>query len=136
MKFHSIFLLLSCLTLTACERDVHISNEPLKTHDIGSPRFKVYKTENMWNLLLLDTRTGRLWQAQYSIENNSERAVIPISTKVLANGQDGRFTLTQTANMWTFILTDSTDGRLWQCQYSTNDKDRFCIPIDLNTKEL
>lgn len=135
MKFVSILILLISFTLTACGRDTDTSNEPLKTQDIGTPRFKVYKTENLWTLLLLDTQTGRLWQAQYSMDKNSGQVVMPISTKVLASGQDGRFDLTQTANIWTFILTDSKDGRLWQCQFSMNDTDRFCIPIDLNTKE-
>ncbi len=36
-----------------------------------------------------------------------------------------------TQNMWTFILLDSYNGRLWQVQYSTQDLDNlFCIPIN------
>ncbi len=38
-----------------------------------------------------------------------------------------------TQNMWTFILLDSYNGRLWQVQYSTQDLDNlFCIPINKN----
>ena len=38
-----------------------------------------------------------------------------------------------TQNMWTFILLDSYNGRLWQVQYSTQDLDNlFCFPINKN----
>lgn len=43
---------------------------PLKI-DLSAPtpnnRFVLYKTENVWNFLLLDSQTGRLWQCQYTI---------------------------------------------------------------------
>lgn len=42
-----------------------------------------------------------------------------------------RFQMFATQNMWTFILLDSYNGRLWQVQYSTQDLDNlFCIPIN------
>jgi len=134
--FYSSLLLLICLALTACEPEDKISNEAIEVYDVGTQRFNVYKTENFWNLLLLDTQTGRLWQIQYSTDNDDERVVLPISTEVLANGKNGRFTLTKTENMWTFILLDTKDGRLWQCQFSTKDGERLCIPINLHSKEL
>ena len=41
------------------------------------------------------------------------------------------YQLFPTQNMWTFILLDSYNGRLWQVQYSTQDLDNlFCIPIN------
>ena len=30
-------------------------------------RYKMYKTDNMYNLLKLDTATGVVWQVQYSV---------------------------------------------------------------------
>jgi hypothetical protein len=102
-----------------------------KTVEIDHPRFKVFKTQNIVTLLLLDTRTGQLWQVQYSInEKKSARAIVPISTDVLADGdEDGRFNLTMTDNIWTSILVDTKDGRVWQCQFGSTDDDRLCIPI-------
>ena len=41
-----------------------------------------------------------------------------------------RFQMFATQNMWTFILLDSYNGRLWQVQYSAQDLDNlFCIPM-------
>lgn len=46
-----------------------------------------------------------------------------------------RFQLFQTQNIWTFILLDSYNGRLWQVQYSTQDIDNLMI-IPINIHEL
>lgn len=31
-------------------------------------RYKLYPTENMWNFIKLDTRTGKMWIVQYGLE--------------------------------------------------------------------
>ena len=36
--------------------------------NITSENYKLYETSNMWTFLKLDTRTGRIWQVQYSTE--------------------------------------------------------------------
>ncbi len=101
-----------------------------RTIEIDHPRFRIFKTQNMWTLLLLDTRTGQLWQVQYTIDPKGIRTVVPISTEILADGdEDGRFSLTLTENMWTSILVDTQEGRLWQCQFDIHEDDRFCIRI-------
>ncbi len=99
------------------------------------PRFTLYKTDNIYTLLLLDTQTGRIWQTQYAMKPKDFRGAVPVSMDVLAQGQNGRFTLTKTENMWTFILTDTTNGRVWQCQFSVSDDSRFCLPISLLAKD-
>ena len=43
--------------------------------------------------------------------------------------RDGRFTLYPTQNMWTFILLDQIDGRMWQVQWSMKEDSRFVIQI-------
>lgn len=40
-------------------------------------RFELYKTQNMYNFLLLDTSNGRTWQVQWSMEAK-DRAIIRI----------------------------------------------------------
>ena len=40
-------------------------------------RFELYKTQNMYNFILLDTETGRTWQVQWSTEPK-ERTVLMI----------------------------------------------------------
>lgn len=103
-------------------------------------RFKLYATENVWNLLLLDTRTGKIWQQQFAINDPSAVVTIPVSLAKKAEGPDDRFELVQTRNMWTFILLDRINGRTWQCQYAIHtQKDktpalRMCLPLDVDTK--
>jgi hypothetical protein len=110
-----------------------------------SGRFSLYATQNMWTYILLDTYTGRTWQVQYSVKGEEYQFTIPINAysyltfdEYYNNDCDmsNRFQLFETQNMWTFILLDSFDGRLWQLQYSVDSDDdyRFCIPI--NTVKL
>lgn len=49
----------------------------LKTIMNDSPAYELYRTDNMYNFLLLDTHTGNVWQAQWS-QNPDNRGVIPI----------------------------------------------------------
>ena len=41
-------------------------------------RFELYKTQNMYNFILLDTLEGGVWQVQWSIEKD-KRMALPIS---------------------------------------------------------
>ena len=40
-------------------------------------RFELYKTQNMYNFILLDTYTGSTWQVQWSTDRES-RMILPI----------------------------------------------------------
>ena len=100
-----------------------------------NPRYRAFKTQNIWNLLILDSRTGRLWQAQYSISTPPQRGLWPIQEAEFANetGSNGRFTLTLTENMWNALLLDSETGAAWQCQFSIEGPEkRFCAPIPID----
>ena len=112
-----------------------IINEPLQKID-GA--YRIYRTDNMWNQLLLDTRNGIMWQIAYGIEEQATKARIPINEKPLANGKNacvGRFTLYPTDNMWTFLLLDQVDGRVWQCQFGTEAGRQMILALeDLKTK--
>ena len=67
-----------------------------------------------------------MWQVQYDIKG-SERFEVNLNTDPFA--RDGRFTLYPTQNMWTFILLDQIDGRMWQVQWSMKEDSRFVIQI-------
>ncbi len=93
-------------------------------------RYRLFKTGNMWNFLELDTQTGRLWQVQFSVDNDNNRTRTPINTEALvADGKNGRFTLYPTDNMWTFLMVDQDSGRIWQAQFSIDDENRGIFPI-------
>lgn len=96
------------------------------------PRFKMYQTENIYNLLKLDTRTGKVWQVQYRI-SKAESSVVSINWVGVVlenNGWDGRFELYPTKNIHTFIMLDTGTGDTYQVQWSTTGDDyRFVEPL-------
>ena len=72
-----------------------------------------FRTQNIFNFLELDTRNGRVWQIQWSTDENN-RIVWPINTTRLGTdssaAKPGKFTLYPTANIFTFMLLDQ---RIW-----------------------
>lgn len=104
-------------------------------------RYKMYQTENIYNLLKLDTWTGRVWQVQWG--DAKERMEVPINYRDLrdwptgkedeyeyaAKYRNGRFEMYPTKNMYTFILLDTYSGKTYQVQWSTGYEGRFCEPI-------
>lgn len=101
-------------------------------------RFRLYETQNMWTFIMLDTYTGKNWQVQFSVKGEDYMFAVPINRYSLAfPTRDSkwieRFQMFATQNMWTFILLDSYNGKLWQVQYSSQDLDNLmCIPINEN----
>lgn len=99
--------------------------------DNPNATYRLYPTTNMWTFLKLNTEDGRIWQVQYSMndENRFETYlnVFPLAT---GNGKKpGRFTLYPTQNMWTFILLDTTNGATWQVQWSQDPDNRGIVHI-------
>lgn len=93
--------------------------------------YRLFPTTNRWNFIKLNTRDGRMWQVQYSMENDQIEVPLSLTTRVSKEEEkNGRFFLYPTQNMWTFILLDQLDGRVWQVQWSTEFKNRFVIPIN------
>ena len=96
---------------------------------ITGPRYKLFKTQNTYNLIRLDTATGAVWQVQYRMGTTQpmileidETSLISVFDKVIP----GRFELYETNNMYTFILIDTQTGQLWQVQWNTDGpKKRF-----------
>lgn len=104
---------------------------PSASDHLSHQRYRLYKTQNIWTLLMLDTRTGALWQVQWSIDTlKSARDVFPVNSIPLADTtDDDRFSLTVTDNIWTSILLDTKTGSVWQCQMSEVPQNRGCLPI-------
>jgi predicted aldo/keto reductase-like oxidoreductase len=93
---------------------------------LREPCFELYPTDNMWTFIKLDTRTGKLWQVQYSVKSSSNafQTILDTSDRVYdGNYICGRFVLYKTQNMYNFILLDRIDGRCWQVQWSQDGKE-------------
>lgn len=90
-------------------------------------RYKLYKTENIYNLLKLDTATGKIEQLQWSLDSSKEGIVI-INNEDLTYGMGtvaGVFELYPTNNMFQFILLDKLTGRSWHVQWNTEKSKRW-----------
>lgn len=90
-------------------------------------RYKLYKTENLYNLLRLDTQTGKIEQVQWSLDKKSSEGTFTINDTDLSRGdyQAGCFELYPTNNMYQFILIDTTNGRMWHVQWGIGDSKRW-----------
>jgi hypothetical protein len=99
-----------------------------------SGRYRMFRTENVWTNLLLDTRTGKVWQVSITVDKDGQSIKLPINAEPLVeprSTRDGRFSLYTTGNMWNWILLDQEDGRVWQCQFSLkSSEERFLARID------
>jgi uncharacterized protein YxjI len=98
---------------------------PVVSEDHALGTYRLFTTENMWTFLKLNTQDGRIWQVQYDVEGD-DRFEVYVNPTHFAIGLDKvpqRFTLYPTQNMYTFILLDQLDGRMWQVQWSL-DSDR------------
>ena len=87
-------------------------------------RYKFYPTENIYNFLKLDTRTGRIEQVQWSLDNDKEGSTI-INNEDLSWSSGGLFELYPTQNMYQFLLLDKSNGRAWHVQWGMKDKERW-----------
>ena len=57
-----------------------------------APYYKLYKTENMWTFLELETFSGRIWQVQYSVDSEtSTRMKTILNIRNLAENEEEEF---------------------------------------------
>jgi len=96
------------------------------------PRYKMYKTENSFILLKLDTRTGKAWMTQFrsSSTSNVETSINYLSLEYEWNSWNGRFDMYPTNNMYKFIIVDTYTGKTYLLQWNTEYDRRFVEPID------
>jgi hypothetical protein len=95
-------------------------------------RFKLFPTQNLWTFLLLDSSDGRVWQVQYAVSDSLFAGRLPLNEAELApqaSAHPGRFTLRETQNLWTFLLLDQDDGRIWQVQWSQDEEKRGIVRV-------
>ena len=120
---------------TGCSSDDKDAVAKEKMAEIYNGAYELYPTTNRWTFIKLDTRNGRMWQVQYSIESDEYRFEVPLNREPLASGDNkmaGRFALYPTENMWNFILLDRNDGRTWQVQWSQEPEHQMIVPINFH----
>lgn len=103
----------------------------LNGQNINPVSYRLFPTQNMWTFLKLNTRNGQIWQVQFDIKGEN-RFETDLNFKHLVTKEEefnDRFSLYSTQNMYTFILIDQLDGRMWQVQWSIEPEKRFIIYI-------
>ena len=105
---------------------------PEPTQNPDAP-YRLFNTKNIFTLLKLDTRDGRIWQLQWG--DTDHRYIEPLNPESLtSDGKTGRFTLYPTSNIYTFILLDQETGDAWHVQWG-GATDRFILRIKEIGKE-
>lgn len=88
-----------------------------------SQRFELYPTQNSFNFLKLDKKTGKIYQVQWSLEGEEEFSITLNGIDLSQFSTDGNcFKLYPTKNMWQFILLDGASGRAWHVQWGFEEK--------------
>ena len=123
-----IITLSASISLAQSELEKNMESE----NNSSAVTYRLFPTQNMWNFIKLNTRTGQIWQVQFDVnEDNRFETYLNILPLVEKEKQiDNRFTLYSTQNTWTFILLDQIDGNTWQVQWSLEPENRFVIPIN------
>lgn len=111
-----------------------ISEVPLQNISTDSAVvYRLFSTQNMYTFIKLNTRTGQMWQVQWSTKGIDYRFETPLSNVSLVNKKEdeknGRFFLYPTTNIYNFILLDQIDGRAWQVQWGNKVEDRLVLRI-------
>jgi hypothetical protein len=95
-------------------------------------RFRLVPTQNVWVFLLLDSSNGRVWQVHFSVSDSAYAGRLPLNERELAppsTTRPGRFALRETQNIFTFLLLDQDDGRVFQVQWSNNEENRGIVRV-------
>lgn len=96
-----------------------------------SQRFELYPTQNSFNFLKLDKKTGKIYQVQWSLEGEEEFSITLNGIDLSQFSTDGNcFKLYPTKNMWQFILLDGASGRAWHVQWGFEERNRWIKRIE------
>ncbi len=121
------FLLLIAICMTCCSNAAEPATVVAPTTNAVN-NYLLYPTTNIYTFLKLDTRNGKIWQVQYSMDEN-EFEVSLNSRELVTAGKPGQFALYPTTNNWTFLLLDTVNGDVWHVQWSQDAENRGIIPI-------
>ena len=108
---------------------------PVYASEIQNPNaiYEMYKTENVYHVLKLNTRTGQITQVQIGVGKDGWAMENTVNSKSLVPAeeeQNGRFALYPTGNMYKFVLLDRISGKVWQAQWSIKPENRGVFPIN------
>ena len=127
-KFILMLLTISCFFVSICAESLPQVTQATDVH------YRLFPTQNMWTFLKLDTVTGKIWQVQFSIQDDAYRfetvlSSVDLTEKFKQDKRIGRYTLYSTSNVYNFVMLDQFDGYTYQVQWNNEKENRFVIPI-------
>lgn len=150
MRKTLLFLLLMCLPILGKAQTKESQKQQdslyLEVKDIGkqlakkfvgemvSNNFKLYKTENIYIFLQLNTSNGKIKQVQWNLDRNKEFTKVlndvDLTFGINIGNYSDRFELYPTQNMYQFLLLDKVFGSMWHVQWGFEEKERWIVPIN------
>lgn len=104
----------------------------------SAPKYKLYRTQNMWTFLELNTCNGEIYKVQWTLDSDKHERFAKfiggadnMGNVKFSDYYPGRFELYETDNIYNYLLLDTYSGKTWQVQWGVNSSDNFVIPIDL-----
>ena len=95
--------------------------------------YRLFQTRNNWIYLKLNTTNGII--SHVNLHDNIEFPLNKYSLVPKKDERPGRFFLYSTENIYTFILLDQIDGRLWQVQWNFDKEKRNITLMGLRPYE-
>ena len=101
---------------------------------VFSNTYKLYKTENIYIFLRLNTSNGKIDQVQWNLDRDKEFITVlndvDLTYGISIGNHNGRFELYPTQNMYQFLLLDTNFGSMWHVQWGLDSKKRWIVPIN------
>ena len=101
---------------------------------VFSNTYKLYKTENTYIFLRLNTSNGKIDQVQWNFDRDKEFITVlngvDLTYGISIGNHNDRFELYPTQNMYQFLLLDKTFGSMWHVQWGLDSKKRWIVPIN------
>lgn len=88
-------------------------------------RYKIYKTENIYTFLKLDTKTGIIKLIQWNLDRDKEFETTLNDDLTTFVSEIGQFELIPTSNMYQFLLLDKIFGYVWHVQWGQKLNERW-----------
>ena len=104
---------------------IHVLLEDINFRMHELDRYKLYPTENMYNFLQLDTKTGKIEVVQWSLDDEEEFSVTLNAEDLSYDTGNGTFELYPTKNIYQFLLLDKVTGRRWHVQWGFESSKRW-----------
>lgn len=102
--------------------------------NVFSNTYKLYKTENIYIFLRLNTSNGKIDQVQWNLDLDKEFITVlndvDLTYGISIGNHNGRFELYPTQNMYQFLLLDKNFGSMWHIQWGLDSKKRWIVPIN------